>query len=504
MPGVSLRHKVLGIAAVSAAVAGKVEVRVDGAWTREWVAFYTVIIAPPGERKSAAFRMMTEPLRVWESRAAAKVAPRRRVMQQLADVADRRLRITKEKAAKGTATADQVEAECNALQAAILAIPASPELLAQDATPEALVEQMAEQGGRVALMSPEGGPLQILDGRYSDGAARLEELAHAYDGEEIRPRRIGRATRPVRHPALTLAVALQPSVLHTIRNGRSLRGQGIFGRISWAFPPSRVGTRVDSSEAPPMDQAAARAYDEALNALLEWEGKGKEEDGTFVRSVMTLTRDAAEIKIAYHYELESAVVDGGNLAGIRDWANKTLGRAIRVAALLELVARAHDGHPLEDAPISGRSMRGAVEICRALTSHALCVYSETQGDGPTAMLHYVWTRARTMPEGQTLRDLFRRCQGRTGLESMEELDQFVDQLSERGCLRLLDQPPTGGRPGSPVVEVHPTLRQPRPHVGHDGSDGNPTRTNEAPASVTSVIPSGENQEDPTLILAGAS
>jgi len=38
---------------------------------------------------------------------------------------------------------------------------------------------MAEQGGRIAVLSPEGGPLRMLDGRYSDGAARLEELDRA-------------------------------------------------------------------------------------------------------------------------------------------------------------------------------------------------------------------------------------------------------------------------------------------------------------------------------------
>lgn len=44
-------------------------------------------------------------------------------------------------------------------------MPVLPRLLAADATPEALVRLMAEQGGRIALLAPEADPLAIADRR---------------------------------------------------------------------------------------------------------------------------------------------------------------------------------------------------------------------------------------------------------------------------------------------------------------------------------------------------
>ena len=422
----------LGIAAISATAAGKVVVRVDDAWTREWVTFYGVIVAPPGERKSAAYREAMEPLRVWEREEIERVAPLRRMAEEKADVAERKLRRTKDAAAKGGAEMDEVEADMLALDAARKAIPALPELLAQDATPEALVQQMAEQGGRAAVMSPEGGPLRILDGRYSDGAARLEELAQAYDGEELRPRRIGRETRVVRRPALTMAVALQPSVLHTVRNGRSFRGQGIYGRIAWVVPTTRVGERVDSSEAPTLDEEAASGYAKMLRQLLDWSPE-KDSDGSPVPVELTLSPAAAEVKRTYHYRVERALCAGGEYASIADAATKAVGRAIRIAALLELAARAADGRKLTGEPIAGWAMESGVQLCEALMTHTLRVYGEMEMDTRTADLRYLLDRLPWSSESSSWAraELFWRL--REALERREvrfpKNDQLMAKLS---------------------------------------------------------------------------
>ncbi len=490
----------LGLCAVSAAAAGKVEVRVDDAWTREWVTLYGVIVAPPGERKSAAYAAMTEPLREWEADEAARVAPEHRMAVEQADVVERRLRRRKDEAAREKATADQVEAEVLAHAEALRKIPVLPALLAQDSTPEALVAQMAEQGGRVAVMSPEGGPLQILDGRYSDGAARLEELAQAYDGEELRPRRIGRETKPVRRPALTLAVALQPSVLATIRNGRSLRGQGIYGRIAWVMPRSLVGSRVDSSEAPALDRHAADRYAAMLRRLLEWAPAAVAEDGTLTPHVITLSPEAVAVKRRYHYAVENAMGEGGALVGVQDHAAKSVGRAVRIAVLLELAARAADGRPLT-APISGWSMEGAARLCASLSTHAQRVYAEIGMDDQTRLLRYVLDRATGLPEGSTLRDLFRAVEGRPGLATMDDFEPVVERLVERGCVRVhtvvRGRP---GRPPSPMVEVHPALRT-RCKTG-DRNDRTEVSTPKRLSSVDSVSLYAE--EDSRMSVRGSS
>lgn len=466
----------LALAAVSAAVAGKVEVRVDGAWTREWVALYGVLVADPAERKSPAFRVLTEPLREWEVERARAVAPRREVAMELLDVAERRLRSTKEAAAKGQARPEEVEDAIHGVREARASVPPMAALLAQDATPEALVQQMGEQGGRVAVLSPEGGPLRILDGRYSEGSARLEELAQGYDGEALHPRRIGRETRAVRRPALTLGVALQPSVLEAVRNGRSLRGQGIYGRICWVRPSSRMGARVDSSEVPPLDREAGRRYADALRHLLDWEAADVEDDGTLVPHVLELSGGAQDVKRAYHYEIEDALRPGGALAGISDWAGKTVGRAVRIAALLELAARAGDGRPPVGAPISKWAMESAVRLCRALTSHALAIYGEMAADRRTADLRYLLRRLQELPPGSTESDLRASAKGRASIEGAEDVADLVDELEALGCVRrvALDAPGGPGRPPSPRLELHPAIPHRHPINPEKPSDDIPS------------------------------
>ena len=461
----------LALAAVSTAVAGKVVVRVDNAWDQEWVTIYVVPVLEAAERKSPPFRLMTAPIRDWETEQARKVGPQLEVALELLDVEERRLRATKESASKGKAEMDEVEAAIHAVRDARAAVPVVPSLLAQDATPEALVQQMGEQGGRVSVLSPEGGPLQILDGRYSDGAARLEELAQAYDGEELRSRRVSRDTPPVRRPALTLGVALQPSVLESVRNGRSMRGQGIYGRICWARPTSQMGRRVDSSEAPPLDRAAERRYSEMIHRLLEWSPADVEEDGTYVPHDLTLSGEAQASKRSYHYEIEDGLRAGGRLSGIRDWAGKTVGRAVRLAALLELAARAGDRRPLTGEPISGWAMDSAIRLCRALTSHALVIYGEIEADRRTADLRYLVRRLQELPPGTTETELRRAAQGRASIEGAEDVADLLDELEVRGCVRRIPQEPTGGRPRSPRLELHPSLCTRIAESAERGSEG---------------------------------
>ena len=46
-------------------------------------------------------------------------------------------------------------------------VPPIPRLVADDITPEAAASLLAEQGGRLAIISAEGGIFDIIAGRYS-------------------------------------------------------------------------------------------------------------------------------------------------------------------------------------------------------------------------------------------------------------------------------------------------------------------------------------------------
>jgi uncharacterized protein DUF3987 len=113
-------------------------------------------------------------------------------------------------------------------------VPPVPRLLADDITPEAAASLLAEQGGRLAIISAEGGIFDIIAGRYSPKAVPNMDLwLKGHSGDPLRVDRKGRPPEHIPRPALTLGLMIQPSVLDAIILSRMLNGQETHHR-----PPS--------------------------------------------------------------------------------------------------------------------------------------------------------------------------------------------------------------------------------------------------------------------------
>jgi hypothetical protein len=162
---------------------------------------------------------------------------------------------------------------------------------------------------------------------------------------------------------------------------------------------------------------------------------------------------------AYEAEIERELADGGRLAGIRDWASKAAGQAVRLAGLVEVADRVAERGPLCD-PIGAWAMEAGVRLVRALTTHARPVYAGAALGDPTATLQFVLSRAIGLPPGSKLRDLHEKTRERQGLTTMADMRPVVAELEERNCLKVHKR--LTGRRGRPteIFEVHPALREP--------------------------------------------
>lgn len=448
----------LALAAVSAAVRGTAEVVVDRRAWRELVTLYTVVVLPPATRKSAVYAHMVRPLETWEVDACARVAPMHRAALATTELAERRYASQRDALARGIQKApspDEVEYARLQAEEARRAVPTLPRVLAGDATPEALVRLLAEQDGHIALMAPEADPLGIADGRYSE-SARIDELLRAWCGETIRVDRVGREPVHVERPALTLGLTMQPEALRALRHGRVHRGRGLWGRILWCCPPDGLGHRLTGREVPALDEQAAERYDKLIRSLLDaTQGDHMRTDPTVLR----LGEDALNILYQWEAEVEVGLGPGGIYASIRDYGGKLVGQAVRLAALLEMAGRADPGVSLS-TPIGAEAMGGAVHLARALATHAQRVLGAMELDRATEDAMYVLRRARELPPGTTLSELRDATRDRPGLATKDDLQPIVDDLTRRGCLRLVERDRGGrpGRPPSPIVELHPDLR----------------------------------------------
>jgi replicative DNA helicase len=451
----------LALATLAASSGGLVEVEVRRGWL-EPTQLFVVVAMTPGARKSAVFRDVTRPLVDLERELDDKRAPdvlrkevERDVARQVADKA-------KDRAGKGKPE-QAADLLANAVAAAQLAsgveVPIMPRLLADDATPEALASLLADQGGRIALLSPEGGIFDMMAGRYgSGGMPNLDHYLKGHAGDPIRVDRKGRPPEHIDRPALTVGLAVQPDVLRLIADRPGFKGRGLLARFLWSLPPSTVGRREVGAAPVPAD-VGATYYANMLHLARELltQAKIAEGAGEADPMVLTLDDDAQAAMIEFERELEGRLhPETGDLAGIEGWAAKLAGATARIATLLYLAQDVQIGWL---GPIPGESVRSAVRIARYLIDHALGAFDMMGADPALADARYVleWI-TRTGAESFTARELFSKLP-RGRFRKMGDLTPALALLDAHGYVRKMAQPDQvkAGRPPSPRYVVNPRI-----------------------------------------------
>lgn len=442
----------LALAAVSAAAGGRAVARVRAGWD-EPVNIYTVVTLPPASRKTPVFRSMTTPLQVAEKELIDRARPgieQAKLERSTYEATAQRA----EKAAAGKSSQDERDtAVSEALEASLTAqaveVPPEPRLLADDITPEETAGQLAAQGGRLAVMSAEGGIFSILAGRYS-GTPNLDVFLKGHGGDMLRIDRRGRGAETVDHPAITLGLTIQPAVLDDLSRTSLFRGTGLLARFLYALPDNTVGSRL--ADPPAVPEQVAATYTDTLRrlvlALHEWTDP----------AVMAFSPEANQVLIAMHTEVEPKLhPTRGEWAHIGDWAGKLVGHTARLAALLHIAE--HAPEPWHH-PVSGATAQAARQIADYYTSHALATFDRLGADpsleGARTLLDWI---SRTGMAHFTQRDAHRAHRGTFAKPA--DLAPALALLEEHGHIQHEEVHRTGpGRKPSPRYWTHPVYRSP--------------------------------------------
>lgn len=435
----------LALAVLSVAAAGRIWVQAP-AWT-EPVNIYTLIVLPPGNRKSEVFRAMTAPLRAVERTLVEHARPLIAEALVRREIAEADAMSTAKAAAKDATDAGLV---VNAAEARMgldsATVPAEPCLFADDTTIEKLGSRLAEQGGRFAVLSPEGEIFSIAAGRYS-GSANLGILKSAHAGEPTRTERMGRVEH-IDAATLTLGICTQPGVLDRLGDTPEFREQGFLARLLYSVPESRLGYRDPSPH--PMPPEARDLYTATVTALT-LSLSALDEPRT-----LTFTPDAAQAVTGLLGAVEPRFRPGADLAHMTDWGGKLTGATIRIAGLLHLAAHIRDGW---DHPITLDTLEAATEIGDYYTDHAKAAYDTIGADPATAAARAVLQWLATTRAAQfTARDLMRSLRDR--FTKVADLNAPLTILESRGWIRQRPQArpgAAGGRPSAPSWDVHPVI-----------------------------------------------
>ena len=216
----------------------------------EQTSLYVFIVANPGARKSAVIRAMTSVIEDYEQAYNEKLKPQIRKRRQERETLQRQInRLNRQLEQKYDS---MTELELQHAQDNLADLPAIQplQIFTDDCTSEMMVKLLKDNGGRMALISAEGGAFDAIIGRYSK-KPNLDVWLKGICGDTIRVDRLNREPDYVRHPAVSMILTAQPSVLSEIMQNGLLDGRGFLARFLYVnIPPAAVPRSFQSAPIP--------------------------------------------------------------------------------------------------------------------------------------------------------------------------------------------------------------------------------------------------------------
>jgi hypothetical protein len=442
----------MALGAAAALCMGRAEVRVNGGWVVP-LGLYLATAMEPGSGKSGVEKAMIAPLREYQRRRQAEQAPELAEADQRRRILARKLKTLEDAAASPGAGPDQLRDALDAgLELAKLdeGRPTPYRLLADDATPEALVSLLERHGQRLAIISSEAGLLDQAAGMYSN-RVNIDIYLKAYSKDPlIRDRKGGGDRGPESieiKPVLTVALCIQPQLLDRLRDPE-LRGRGFFDRFMLVAPKSLVGHRtyrhiVDGYDGP--DHSGE--YAEGIEALI------RRLDVIPDETILDLTRSAREIYEAWQEHTERRLISRDDLGRVPGAKAKVADSLIRVAAILHLL---HGRDHRED--IDAETMAASVAVADYWLTHIAAIVVGTEDDDAQALADAQYILDKLAKEERTS---FRQGEmSRWSRRFRQASDCLMPLaiLTQRGWIRLAegDWEDIGKQRRPVTFEVHPS------------------------------------------------
>ena len=412
----------LGLAAmlilsvVAAIVAGKAELEIRAGW-KEPLNIYTVTVLPSGSRKTTVFRHATAPLYQYEKEVQSRLAPEVARSQSEFKLLEQTCRQLRAKAAKEEGAAEKKELkrllDKDVVKLSRYQLLHSPVLVVDDCSPEKLANLLAQQGGRLALLSAEGDIFELMAGRYSKGQPNFGVFLKGHSGDPLRVDRINRPTDEVSSPALTVGLTIQPDVLHSLTQKPGFRGRGLLARFLYSVPPSNIGKRLVG--APPVPSEIRSRFEGKVLAL------ARLFEPVETTHVLRLSPEASETLRAFEEKVEGLLADGQELGELKDWGGKLVGAVARIAGILHFASRVGDKDPWAQ-PVDESTVVSAIRIGVHLKEEAQTAFQRMRADpaveGAQKVLRWI---EREEKSEFSKRDLHQAL--RSSFHRVEELDR---------------------------------------------------------------------------------
>jgi len=430
------------LAVMATCVQSKYIVEAKADW-REPLNLYGVIVGKPAERKSSIMLLLTKVINQYEMEwnenhrlDIEKNKTKKRCLEK--EVAKLEDIFTKSGDIKDMAALLSKRDELTNFKDLN-----SIRLLADDSTPEALISLLADNEGKMSIISAEGGIFEIMQGRYSK-VGNIDVFLKAHNGDTIKIDRKGREHESIENPCLTILLCIQPQILQGLMSNEILRGCGLTARFLYSIPTSKMGNRKYETESIPKEYT--QAYKKLCYDLLALPMND-------TPKILNLSKSAAKLSARFNGWLEPRLIN--ELEDITDFAGKLHGTIMRIAGILHL----SDGHT-ENHYISYATLDKAIKIGMYFLKHAKTAYKLMGADkqllNAKYMLRQIEKKRSKFADMEITRyQIYRLCRSRIKRDG--DMTPALELLAEHGYIREVETEHSGvaGRPPSPKYLISP-------------------------------------------------
>lgn len=415
---------------------------------QEPVNIYTLTALPPASNKSLVVKSLSSPLITWEKERfedQREHIKSQESQRKTEEVIINRLRNAAAKI-KNKNEQMQIMEEINKRERNLIKPDIPIKLFANNVTPESLIDEVDDQGGKFALISDEGGLLETLSGLYTKGTANIDVLLKGYDGGDLRIKRKN-DERSV-NPYLTIWLVVQPKIISNIAEKKAYEGNGFMERFLYLIPQSNLGYRKHEDYIIPANDKAH--YYDVIRKLLDTVYENKSTQPT----ILTLAPDANDAWKAFRIKNESELRPNGRLENCKGWGGKICGTALRLAGLIHLCE-----HETNDTVISLNSINKALALADFLKEHAVAAFGFMGSD-------QAMNDAKELSEWvkNWQRDCFTKSDVSHALRNRKvgkkaRLDKALDELIERHYLvSAADLSNNGAKKPTAYYYINPQIR----------------------------------------------
>lgn len=439
---------VIGI--ISLCIQGKFEVKVKEDWI-EPVNLFLVAIMRPSERKSPALKMVSKPVydymeqenqrrepEITQFELEKKLLQGRRDKMQKDFIAGGK-KVTKEDVMQCQKELDELE-EIKPVH-----------LILDDTTPEALVKAMQENNEKAGIVSAEGGIFGTMAGRYNKDT-NIDIFLKSYSGEYYCTTRIGRQENELKHPCLTMVLAVQPKVIQDIIGNSEFLGRGLLARFLFCMPNSMIGNRKYRTV--PVSKKIRESYNSLIVDLLNI-------PDMFGERTIALDDEADQYCEYLSLWIEEKLT--GEFVTFEEWAGKLHGNTMRIAGIFHVIEH---GLNAVNVPLSKETLNKAVIVSQYYLEHSKAVFDTAGITEPDdvrdakyiiSILESVTRDKRDNWDEQaqlvrvSKRDLQRKCRK---FKNANEMEPGLNVLVDYGYIARVELKNNNARP-SEIIYLNP-------------------------------------------------